>query len=198
LADRKFIFVSSSPDLADTRRKIASELGSWLEKHGISDAIAPYLWEEETDSGRMLSDRMPIQPQLPDPLDANVPFTACLFGERCGVPLQDDLSDDWEKRIASWRERGDGRGLIHPWPATYEKQKKALENGGFPLTGTIFELISACSVDPEHDNLVIGMSPTTSSTGIPARVTFFQSTPPSTTASRCREKSERGTGNTRR
>ena len=148
------IFVSSSSDLTSTRQYLASELESWMRRNGVDDVIAPYLWEEEVGDGRMLSERASIQKQLRDPFAEDVPFTICMFGERCGVPLQDDLPPAWEKRVSSWRAEPDGRGLIHPWPNTPDAQDQAFNRGGFPLTGTVFELISAHAADDRHDNLV--------------------------------------------
>lgn len=154
-----FILVSSSLDLAESRKKIARELGDWLERQGVSGQLAPYLWEEQTDRGRLLADRMPIQPQLADAFDtfSQVPFVVCLFGERCGVPLADELPNaDWARRIGPWRAGTDGRGLVHPWPTNAAEQDRVLGAGGFPLTGTVFELISACEADASLDNLVVG------------------------------------------
>ena len=159
MSKKKFIFVSSSSDLAETRKAVAGSLQTWLSRQGLLQAIAPYLWEEETDAGRMLVDRMPIQAQLVDPFEtySTVPFVICMFGERCGVPLEDHLfNSDWEHRISPWRAAIGERGVIHPWPSTETEQNRALEAGGFPLTGTVFELISACEAEPDQDNLIIG------------------------------------------
>lgn len=152
---KEFIFISSSSDLSDTRRSLNSSLKTWLIRHDISEALSPYLWELDTDSGRKLSDRISIQEQLLDPLLVEVPFVICLFGERIGVVLETpDLSEDWEFRIKPWRCGPDGAGLVHPWPTQPERQKEALESGGFPLTGTVFELISALHADAT-DNVVL-------------------------------------------
>jgi len=150
------IFVSSSADLSDARRALADELSNWIQRNGIDDVVAPYLWEEQTDNGRMVSERLPIQQQLRDPYADDVPFTICLFAERCGVPLKGEMPAEWLVRIESWRAGADGRGLIHPWPETTEEQDVVLDKGGFPLTGTVFELISAHAQDDQLDNLITG------------------------------------------
>lgn len=155
-AQKAAIFVSSSSDLADTRRALALDLSNWIRRNGVDDVVAPYLWEEETAHGRMTSERLPIQPQLRDPYAYDVPFTICIFAERCGVPLKGEMPPAWAARIEPWRAGADGRGLIHPWPETAKEQDAALEKGGFPLTGTVFELISAHAQDDKLDNLITG------------------------------------------
>lgn len=154
MAARSVVFVSSSSDLAEVRISLWTDLKTWLSQTGIDDMMAPYLWEQETEKGRLLRDRMPVQQQLPDPGEEGVPFTICLFGERCGVPLQDELPVEWEQRIAPWRGTP---GLAHPWPRDSTRQQTLLDNGCFPLTGTVFELLSALSAgDEDHNNLVLG------------------------------------------
>ncbi|SAL40958.1 nSTAND1 domain-containing NTPase [Caballeronia telluris] len=154
MAAKSVVFVSSSSDLAEVRVSLWTDLKTWLSQCGIDDMMAPYLWDRETEKGRLLRDRMPVQQQLPDPGEEGVPFTICLFGERCGVPLQDKLPVEWEQRIAPWRGTP---GLAHPWPRESTRQQTLLDDGCFPLTGTVFELLSALSVGgEEHDNLVLG------------------------------------------
>ncbi len=136
--------------------QINERLTRWLKTVGRDRDIQPYLWEEETEEGLKLSDRMKIQQQIIDTMSAEVPFTICIFGERCGVPLQDDLPPEWLHRLDSWRATEDRPGLVHPWPESKEKQARLLRNGCFPLTGTVFELISACAMPEDDDNLIIG------------------------------------------
>jgi ankyrin repeat protein len=159
-AHKKWIFISSSSDLAKSRQAIDNRLDDHLRRLGLDHLLEPYLWEIQTDDGKMLNDRVAIQAQLVDTFNTftEVPLVVCLFGERCGVPLQDTLPvPEWEGRIASWRAGPDGPGLVHPWPHTQEEQDAVLAQGGFPLTGTVFELISACEADPEgRQNLVMG------------------------------------------
>ena len=105
--------------------------------------MSPYRWEDESLDGKMLSDREPIQPQLLDPHSERVSLTVCMFGERCGLPLGGRLEQGWEERIDGWRSSADAPGILHPWPEHQEGQDAALQRGDFPLTGTVFELLSA-------------------------------------------------------
>ncbi|PRZ43819.1 ankyrin repeat domain-containing protein [Tritonibacter scottomollicae] len=149
------IFISSSGDLKDLRKSLRNDLHGWLDQHGFGHLLRPYLWEEDKEDGRLLSDRQRIQSQLPDPASPDVPLTICLFGERCGSPLEDELDPLVNRRFDRWRADGDGPGLLHPWPRDPEAQDRALAFGQYPLTGTVFELLSAHSQPEEADNLII-------------------------------------------
>lgn len=150
------IFISSSGDLATLRKQLLSDLKIWLDEYGLAHLLQPYLWEEEKEDGRLLSDRQGIQHQLPDPASTQVPLTICLFGERCGSPLQDQFDPDWSKRFDRWRAQDDGPGILHPWPTERAAQDEALARGQYPLTGTVFELLSAHAHPEEAGNLILG------------------------------------------
>lgn len=149
------IFISSAGDLANVRRGLRDDLRGWLDQHGFAHLLKPYLWEEDKEDGRLLSDRQRIQSQVPDPAAYEVPLTICLFGERCGSPLEDDLDPLASPRFEPWRASGDGPGLLHPWPRDREAQDRALARGQYPLTGTVFELLSAHAQPEEADNLIV-------------------------------------------
>ncbi|MEM1289660.1 MAG: hypothetical protein AAGH60_15025 [Pseudomonadota bacterium] len=158
MPDKLCVFVSSSSDVWASRGEIDKRLRAWFEQAGLADAVEPYLWEKDLEGGSLLSDRQPTQLQIPDPMDGSIPFTICIFGERCGVPLSDELPPNWCDRLKEWRATHDRPGLQHPWPKEAEEQAAQLERGNFPLTGTVFELISACAVNEEYRNLIIGYS----------------------------------------
>ncbi len=151
----KLIFISSSGDLDKLRKGLHDDLRRWLDQHGFADLLQPYLWEEDKEGGRLLSDRQKIQSQLPDPADREVLLTICLFGERCGTPLEDDLDRRVERRFDHWRSDDEEPGLHHPWPRAQEEQDRALARGQYPLTGTVFELLSACAQPEDADNLIV-------------------------------------------
>ncbi|MCB2077677.1 MAG: ankyrin repeat domain-containing protein [Novosphingobium sp.] len=149
------IFISSSGDLAELREGIDAELMVWLRENQLEDVLWPYRWEKDTGKGDLLNDREPVQPQLFDPASDLAPFTICMFGERCGVPLSDKLPDEWKERVEAFREPGQFQNtLVHPWPDDPDKQSAFLTLGCFPLTGTVFELLSALA--NEGANLITG------------------------------------------
>ncbi|MBB3189198.1 ankyrin repeat domain-containing protein [Halomonas cerina] len=151
----KSIFISSSGDLKSLREGLHDDLQRWLDHHGFGHLLKPFLWDKDKEDGRLLSDRLQIQSQLPDPAAQDVPLTICLFGERCGSPLEDNLAPHVVQRFDRWRAQGEDPGLLHPWPRDAEKQRRALACGQYPLTGTVFELLSAHAQPEEADNLIV-------------------------------------------
>ncbi len=149
------IFISSAGDLADLRKDLSKDLEEWLDHNGVAHLLRPYLWEEDKLDGRLLSDRQRIQQQVPDTAGDEVPLTICLFGECCGTPLEDELDPDVRWRFDGWRAKDEGPGLLHPWPTVLEEQELAFDRGQYPLTGTVYELLSAHAQPEEADNLII-------------------------------------------
>lgn len=140
------IFISSSSDLRPEREEIASHLRDWLRERGLSDIVSPYLWEEATEGGNTLDDRMSAQEQIPDPAGDDVLLVVTMFGERCGVPLADDFRPDMVERLSNWRAQAGKGGFLVPWPRTGTAEyQEALQGEHFPLTGTVFEMLSACT-----------------------------------------------------
>lgn len=151
----KSIFISSSGDLKAVRQGLHDDLYAWLDRHGSAHLLKPYLWEEDKEDGKLLSDRLPIQNQLLDPASPDVPLTICLFGERCGSPLEDELGSHVRRRLDRWIAEPGKPGLRHPWPVAPEEQDRALDCGQYPLTGTVFELLSAHMRPDDADNLIV-------------------------------------------
>lgn len=129
------VLISSSFDLYDSRAAIAHRIDEGMQVRG--SLLGPFRWEEETEGGSRLDIRSPVQRQIDDMLAGRIALTVVMFGERIGeamrgeVPdLTRDLLDDWEKD-----------GLVHPWPSGPEEQSRLLDEGKFPLTGTVYELL---------------------------------------------------------
>ncbi|CAN5667763.1 hypothetical protein BH23GEM9_BH23GEM9_30460 [soil metagenome] len=87
-------------------------------------------------------DGIPPQVQIPPTSDPNCKAVICMFGERIGTPLTDDVPLDplggfgMQTADAPYR-------LLHPWPESPADQTRAAEAGAFPLTGTVFECLAA-------------------------------------------------------
>ncbi len=150
------IFLSGSSDIAPQLASLHARIGNWLIQHNATDRAEPYYWKTATGDGRTLADRAPIQQQLLDPTEPEILLTVCLFSERCGVPLLDTLDPALLNRFTDYRAAPGKAGIVHPWPKTAEAEAAALAAGGFPLTGTVFELFSALITPDGEDNLVLG------------------------------------------
>ena len=136
------VFFSSSADLADIRKSFDVMYRTWKNGRGQSQQfdVEPFLWEkDEVLEG--LDAREPVQGQLPRTDSEEVVLTVGMFGERCGVPLA--AESELGRYFTCWTK---GRfRLLHPWPISTDAEKKALSDGCFPLTGTIFEQL--CAID---------------------------------------------------
>ncbi|NBE07759.1 nSTAND1 domain-containing NTPase [Paragemmobacter ruber] len=150
------IFLSGSSDITPQLSSLHARIGNWLIQHNATNRAEPYYWKTATDNGRTLADRAPIQQQLLDPNEPEILLTVCLFSERCGVPLIDTLDPALLNRFIEYRASPGQAGIVHPWPNTAEAEAAALATGGFPLTGTVFELFSALTTPDGKDNLVLG------------------------------------------
>ena len=151
----RLVFLSSSGDLAETRKHFDREFGRWNSLLGQTELQSKtYLWEMD-EVLKDLDDREPIQGQLTRTDGDEVLLTVGLFGERCGVPLADGVR--LGRDFATWT-MGSFR-LLHPWPAGVEASETALNDGCYPLTGTIFEqlcAIDAAMADPDRSKPFIG------------------------------------------
>lgn len=135
------ILVSSSSDLRNAREKLSIGLRQVL--RDLSLRINPYLWEDETDSGRTMEPGTPIQKQINAMLGDRVQLTIVMFGERIGEPLSGEPVEGTAELLARW----EALGLRHPWPEHPAERRAALDAGQFPLTGTVYELLVALSLN---------------------------------------------------
>jgi len=83
-----------------------------------------------------------MQANLSRPSDPQCVGMICLLGERIGFPLQDfdpSTIPDWE----TWSDAKRRYRAVYPWPAEREEQLRLIKEGGFPLSGTVFEALDA-------------------------------------------------------
>jgi hypothetical protein len=71
----------------------------------------------------------------------------CMFGERIGLPLEDDFDVRHIAGVERWTTPGHRYRLHHPWPSDEEEARRLLADGAYPLTGTIFEFLDAHGAD---------------------------------------------------
>ena len=99
------------------------------------DTIGLFAWERATKDDPF-DDRLPAQQQIPSPQDPLCAGTMAIFGEWIGRPLP----ANWDTSPVDGlgvQDEGQRFRLVHPW------EEGAEANGGFPLTGSTFEVLTA-------------------------------------------------------
>lgn len=130
------VFIAAPGDMEYLReaaiREFTSLTGEAADSHGLH--VYDYRYEIGDDG---FKDWIPAQGQIPLPADPLCRAVVCLLGEKIGTPLSRDFDvsplgplDQYEDKVAGVR-------LVHPW------EPGADEEGGFALTGTIFEYLVA-------------------------------------------------------
>ncbi len=158
--EQKSLFLASPSDVAHLRR-MAQTVFKEMVSHGPRKLDCHiFAWEsaelEENDA-------IPIQEQISRPDDPKSLGLAAFFGEKIGQPLASDFPKDMLDCLPALYEGGlhEGRRyrLVHPWILGEE------ERGGFPLTGSTFELL--CALAGEREMRQIG-----SDQGLPTFICF--------------------------
>ncbi|NJL27641.1 MAG: hypothetical protein HC897_06935 [Thermoanaerobaculia bacterium] len=101
----------------------------------FSDDLSIYAWEVET-AQTPFDDLLPAQKQIPSPDDPLCRGVIACFGEWIGRPLTDD---SYLKILEPLEPQRENRAycLVHPW------RDEAAADGGFPLTGSTYEVLAA-------------------------------------------------------
>ncbi|MFG6158070.1 ankyrin repeat domain-containing protein [Halomonas sp. 1390] len=132
---RRTIILSSPWDVGVYRQAAQRIYKERVGEPTRPDAVALYAYEDAIKDDPF-DDRLPAQQQIPSPQDPLCAGTVAVFGEWIGrtLPANWDTSpfdllsaQDEEKRFR----------LVHPW------EEGAEETGGFPLTGSTFEVLTA-------------------------------------------------------
>lgn len=116
-------------------------LGGLLSRLVTERLIKPYEWET-CIAENPFDQRLTMQENLSRPSDPRCVGVICLLGERIGFPLMDfDTSTvpNWQV----WSDTTRRYRVVYPWPPNKEEQLKLVKEGGFPLSGTVFEVLDA-------------------------------------------------------
>jgi ankyrin repeat protein len=107
------------------------------------DAVGLFAWEKDTKDDPF-DDRLPAQVQIPSPRDPLCVGVIAFLGEWIGRDLPRDHDKSPLMRLDAEDDRLPYR-LVHPW------RDGAEETGGFPLTGSTFEILTAIAAirDPQ-------------------------------------------------
>src|SRR5689334_10915027 len=133
------VFLASPGDLSDLRGQIRRMFADLRKQVANHRNIEMYAWETEIpESG--FEQWLPAQQQIPLPSDSNCKGVLCFFAERIGTPMHD--AGIYRAYIGDAEKFGSESGhLVLDW------EPGAEEHGGFPLTGTVFEVLVALAAN---------------------------------------------------
>ena len=139
----EFIFVAGSSDIKPARERVETLVEAQLRYAGL-DRVRTYSWDIDYEiTGAGFDPRRTMQCQLPRPTARNCLAVVCIFGERIGLPLEDDFDvlqiAGWER----WKNPNHRYRAVHPWPHNEADANALLNDGAYPLTGTVFEFLDA-------------------------------------------------------
>ncbi|MEO1086878.1 MAG: ATP-binding protein, partial [Acidobacteriota bacterium] len=142
--EEDFIFIAGSTDVADFRRLAHESVNRVLSQRGRAGEIHVFSWQVEVGPDG-LDQRFTMQKNLPRPADPHCRGVVAFIGERIGLPLEESFSLDLVAGVERWTEPGHSYRLLHPWPDDIDERFARLEEGYYPLTGTVFEVLDALS-----------------------------------------------------
>ncbi|HYP52340.1 MAG TPA: hypothetical protein VEQ42_02305, partial [Pyrinomonadaceae bacterium] len=136
--DAPSVFIASPGELASLRESIRQEVEALAGR--LADGVKPYAWEfEKSKTG--FDHWRPLTTQIPLPASRYCRALICVFGERIGTPIS--RSRDFPLEVVGDWGRGEAPEphLVYPW-----REGAELE-GGFALTGTVFEYFVAMAAN---------------------------------------------------
>jgi ankyrin repeat protein len=140
------VFIASPGDVGETRKSVSAMIEGW-HKQSPGKGVKPYAWESEISTSGFDQWR-PAPEQIPLPSDPLCKAVLFLFGERIGTPFigaqsyRQYLGDDEVLQPQGCKYR-----LELNWEDGLEK------SGGFPLTGTVFELLVTLAANEDARKL---------------------------------------------
>lgn len=140
--EQDIIFIAGSQDIQSVRECCEREIRRALDDLASNSFVKPYSWDLETGEDGM-DQRRSMQQNIPKPSDEHCLGVICLIGERIGHPLPGSLRLEGIPEAKTWAEPDHRYRLLHPWPDNLEEQQKRLDEGCYPLTGTVFEFLEA-------------------------------------------------------
>ncbi len=133
---RPSVFIAAPGDMEylreAARREFEALVGQAADSHDLE--VYDYRYEIGADG---FNDWSPAQEQIPLPSDPLCRAVICLLGEKIGTPLSRDFDVSPLGPLEQYQDNAAGVRLVHPW------EEGADEQGGFALTGTLFEFLAA-------------------------------------------------------
>lgn len=140
--DEDIIFIAGSQDVQSVREACENEIRLVIDEFAFDSFARPFSYDLEIDDDGMDQSRS-MQQNFPKPSDEHCLGVICIIGERIGHPLPSTFSQDFVPGIESWTRPDHRYRLLHPWPDDPEIQRTRLDEGCYPLTGTVFEFLEA-------------------------------------------------------
>jgi hypothetical protein len=136
--DQPSIFIASPGELAALRDSIRQQVEALNRR--LADSVRPYAWEFET-SRTGFDHWRPLTTQIPLPSSRYCVALVCVFSERIGSPVS--RAQDFPLEVLGDWGRGEAPEphLVYPW------RRGAEFEGGFALTGTVFEYFVAMAAN---------------------------------------------------
>jgi ankyrin repeat protein len=131
LTERR-VFIASPGDVSDIRVAIMHEFDAVQRQLSNDLGIDVYRWEIETGQDGFQDD-VPAEEQIYLASDPLCDAVICVLGEKLGTPLGADIPTESLGEVAP----AGGYRLVHEWKPGSE------DDGGFALTGTVFEYLTA-------------------------------------------------------
>lgn len=129
------LFLASPGDVVGLRRMAQQVVDGLVGSVGGGDSLAIFAWETEFADSQF-NDSVPIQEQIYRPDDRLCRGLVAFFGEKVGQPLAAGFPTDMLQDLLAAARPGPEH-LVHPW------RPEAADEGGFPLTGSTFEVLCA-------------------------------------------------------
>jgi len=152
--EEPFLFVAGSSDVKAYRERARRCIEEALRNVGLEGECRALTWELEIgDAG--FSQQRSMQKHLPRPSSPHCRGVIAVVGERIGLPLEDSFDpallgdrDRWEQAVSGYR-------LRPSWPAALDEQSRLVDEGFYPLTGTVFEVLDTIAA---NNRLLLGIA----------------------------------------
>lgn len=138
------LFLASSGDISNKRIEAYKILSAYFERKSANIPIGVFEWETCT-ADAPFDTRMTMQGNLPRPSDEFCIGVIGLFGERIGHAMPNPEAELID-RLNPWKDDSLPFRLVIDWPIDWGKQKELVQNGCFPLTGPVYEVLEGLAV----------------------------------------------------
>ncbi|AXI47322.1 hypothetical protein C1J03_15675 [Sulfitobacter sp. SK012] len=142
------LFLASPGDVQDLRLMAQQVVDDLDGVGGPANSMTMFAWET-TLKETLFNDAAPIQNQIYLPSDPLCKGVVAFFGERIGQPLAEDFPTHMLEELFA-NNPSDYYKMVRHW------RPEEADRGGFPLTGSTFEVLVAIATDRRFKNTASG------------------------------------------